>query len=313
MPGVAAVFTMDDFREVFRPTYSTIIGRDATTPPLRPLADGDVRFAGDPIAIVIAQSRYLAEDAAEAVDLDLEPLPPVLDSETGLRTEILVHPETGSNVAAQISAPADDEQVFGGAAHVVTETVAQHRYVAVPMEGRGLVASWEPGRGELTIWAATQAPHEMRSYCARMLGLPEHRVRVVMGDVGGGFGQKMFVTREEMAVVLASYLLGRPVRWIEDRAENLLAGGHAREEQATISMATDATGTCWPRGCGTWRTSAPTACPAPAASAAGSRRSFPAPTGCPCSRSPTRRSTRTPAAGALTADPGCSRPWPGNR
>jgi carbon-monoxide dehydrogenase large subunit len=242
MPGVAAVFTMDDFREVFRPTYSTIIGRDAVTPPLRPLADGDVRFAGDPIAIVLAESRYLAEDAAELVDLDLEPLPPVLDSETGLRTEILVHPETGSNVAAQISAPADDEQVFGGAAHVVTETIAQHRYVAVPMEGRGLVASWEPGRGELTIWAATQAPHEMRSYCARMLGLAEHRVRVVMGDVGGGFGQKMFVTREEMAVVLASYRLGRPVRWIEDRAENLLAGGHAREEQATISVATDAGG-----------------------------------------------------------------------
>ena len=242
LPGVAAVFTMDDFREVFRPTYSTIIGRDAVTPPLRPLADGDVRFAGDPIAIVIAQSRYLAEDAAEVVDLDLEPMTPVLDSQTGLRTEILVHPETGSNVAAQISAPADDEQVFGGAAHVVTETIVQHRYVAVPMEGRGLVASWEPGRGELTIWAATQAPHEMRSYCARMLGLAEHRVRVVMGDVGGGFGQKMFVTREEMAVVLASYLLGRPVRWIEDRAENLLAGGHAREEQATISVATDAAG-----------------------------------------------------------------------
>ena len=242
MPGVAAVFTMEDFREICRPTFSTIIGRDAVTPPLRPLADGDVRFAGDPVAIVIAQSRYLAEDAAEAVDLDLEPMPPVLDIETGLATGILVHPETGSNVAAAISAPADDERVFGGAAHVITETVAQHRYVAVPMEGRGLVASWEPGRGELTIWAATQAPHEMRSYCARMLGLPEHRVRVVMGDVGGGFGQKMFVTREEMAVVLASYRLGRPVRWIEDRAENLLAGGHARQEQATISMATDRDG-----------------------------------------------------------------------
>lgn len=242
MPGVAAVFTMDDFRAIYRPTFSTIIGRDAPTPPLRPLADGDVRFAGDPIAIVIAQSRYLAEDAAEAVDFELEPQPPVLDIETGLSTEILVHPETGSNVAAQISSPADDEHAFRTAAHVVTETVAQHRYVAVPMEGRGLVASWEPGRGELTIWAATQAPHEMRSYCARMLGLPEHRVRVVMGDVGGGFGQKMFVTREEMAVVLASYLLGRPVRWIEDRAENLLAGGHAREEQATISIATDGDG-----------------------------------------------------------------------
>ncbi|HTX29296.1 MAG TPA: xanthine dehydrogenase family protein molybdopterin-binding subunit [Streptosporangiaceae bacterium] len=242
MPGVAAVFTMDDFRDIYQPTFSTIIGRGAPTTPLRPLADGDVRFAGDPIAIVIAESRYLAEDAAEAVDVELEPLPPVLDIATGLSTEILVHPETGSNLAAAIYAPADDEHAFGSAAHVVTETVAQHRYVAVPMEGRGLVASWEAGRGELTIWAATQAPHEMRSYCARMLGLPEHRVRVVMGDVGGGFGQKMFVTREEMAVVLASYLLGRPVRWIEDRSENLMVGGHARQEQATVSIATDGDG-----------------------------------------------------------------------
>ena len=163
MPGVAAVFTMDDFREIFRPTYSTIIGRDAATPPLRPLADGDVRFAGDPIAIVVAQSRYLAEDAAEVVDLDLEAMPPVLDSQTGLNTEILVHPETGSNVAAQISAPADDEEVFGNATHVVTETVTQHRYVAVPMEGRGLVASWEPGRGRADhAGLRRQAPHEMR-------------------------------------------------------------------------------------------------------------------------------------------------------
>jgi aerobic carbon-monoxide dehydrogenase large subunit len=125
-------------------------GVAAVTPPLRPLADGDVRFAGDPIAIVVAQSRYLAEDAAEAVEVDLEPLEPVLQAQTGLDTEILVHPETGSNLAAQISSPADDEQTFAGAAHVVTETVTQHRYVAVPMEGRGLVASWEPGRGELT-------------------------------------------------------------------------------------------------------------------------------------------------------------------
>ncbi len=242
MPGVAAVFTMDDFRDICQPTWSTITGRDPNALPLKPLADGDVRFAGDPIAIVVAESRYLAEDGAEVVDVDLDAQPPVLDIETGLRSAIVVHPEMGTNLAAHIDAPAEDEKIFADAAYVVTETVVQHRYVAVPMEGRGLVASWEPGRGELTIWAATQAPHEMRSYCARMLGLPEHRVRVVMGDVGGGFGQKMFVTREEMAVVLASYLLARPVRWIEDRAENLLAGGHARQEQATVSMAADADG-----------------------------------------------------------------------
>ena len=281
MPGVTAVFTMEDFRGICQPTWSTITGRDPNALPLKPLADGDVRFVGDPIAIVIAESRYLAEDGAEAVDVDLDALPPVLDIETGLQSAIVVHPEIGTNLAAHIDAPAEDEKIFADAAHVVTETVVQHRYVAVPMEGRGLVASWEPGRDELTIWAATQAPHEMRSYCARMLGLPEHRVRVVMGDVGGGFGQKMFVTREEMAVVLASYLLARPVRWIEDRAENLLAAGTPGRSRPPSRWPPTPKAACWPRGCTTPRTSVPTALPARAAWAAGWPPTSPGPTACP--------------------------------
>ena len=95
---------------------------------------------------------------------------------------------------------------------------------------------------QLTVWAATQGPHEFRAICARILALPEARIRVIMGDVGGGFGQKMFPMREDIAVVLAARRLGRPVKWIEDRNENLLSGGHAREEQMTVSVATDDAG-----------------------------------------------------------------------
>lgn len=243
LDGVVAVLTAADLAADYRPTWSSITGRAAqSAQPLRPLADQDVRFAGDPVAIVIAGSRHVAEDGVDLVEADIEPLPPVLDMTTaGADLVNLVHPELGSNVAGAMAAGPDREldQVFASAPHVITETIRQHRYVAVPMEGRGLVAWWEPHVPQLTIWSATQAPHELRSWCARMLGLPEHRVRVLMGDVGGGFGQKMFTTREEMAVVIASYQLGRPVKWIEDRNENLLAAGHARQEQATASMAVD--------------------------------------------------------------------------
>ena len=241
--GVVAVLFAADLAANYRPTWSSIIGRAAVSAqPLRPLADQDVRFAGDPVAIVIARSRHIAEDGAELVEVDIEPLPPVLDVTAARNDRLnLVHPEVGTNVAGKLAADPDPqlEEIFAAAPHVITETIHQHRYIAVPMEGRGLIASWEPHVPQLTIWSATQAPHEVRSWCARMLDLPEHRIRVLMGDVGGGFGQKMFTTREEMAVVIASYQLGQPVKWIEDRSENLLAAGHAREEHATASMAVD--------------------------------------------------------------------------
>ena len=121
-----------------------------------------------------------------------------------------------------------------------TETFAQHRYVCVPMETRGLVAEWDRWTGQLEVVIAGQGVHVPRLFFSRMLGIPEDDIRVIMGDVGGSFGQKAFPQREDQAVVVAAVILGdRPVKWIEDRAENLISGGHAREESLQITAATD--------------------------------------------------------------------------
>ncbi|MBV9384617.1 MAG: xanthine dehydrogenase family protein [Streptosporangiaceae bacterium] len=245
LPGVAAVLTAAELHPGLHPMWQTMMGQDAPAAPFRPLADADVRYVGDPIALVVVESRYIAEDAAELVVADIEPLPPVLDTSAALGdTASLVHPELGSNLAGELPAAGSPEldAAFASAALVATETFHQHRYACVPMETRGLVAQWDPAGEQLTVWAATQGPHEFRAICGRVLGLPEPRIRVIMGDVGGGFGQKMFPMREEIAVVAATRQLGRPVKWIEDRNENLLGGGHAREEQMTVSVAADDAG-----------------------------------------------------------------------
>ena len=124
----------------------------------------------------------------------------------------------------------------------MTETIAQHAYVPAPMEGRGLLVDYSRATGELTIYAATQAPHEVRLFCARLLGLPEHRIRVIMRDTGGGFGQKVLVQRDEMCLMLAAPKVGVPLKWVEDRRENLLAAGKSRQEHGTATMAFDADG-----------------------------------------------------------------------
>ena len=134
------------------------------------------------------------------------------------------------------------EAALATAAHVVEETIYQQSYAAVPIETRGLVVEWVAASEELTIWAATQAPHEVRSVCARVLGLPEHRIRVIMRDTGGGFGQKVLPTREELVVVLAARQVAAPIKWIEDRRENLLSAGQARHEHGTVTMAFDEEG-----------------------------------------------------------------------
>src|SRR5207248_4086455 len=134
------------------------------------------------------------------------------------------------------------DDAFAAAAHVVSETVSQQRYAPVPMEGRGLVVDHSSDSGELTIYAATQVPHEVRLFCSRLLGMPEERIRVVGGDTGGGFGQKVMVQRDEMCLMLAAPKVGAPLKWVEDRRENLLAAGSARHEHADVAMAFDADG-----------------------------------------------------------------------
>jgi carbon-monoxide dehydrogenase large subunit len=204
-----------------------------------------VRYAGDPVALVVATDRYIAEDAAEVVAIDYDPLTPVVDYTTAEESGELVHDAFPGNVAGEMNGRpvADLEPVFEKAPHVLRETIYQQAYAPVPMETRGIVAEWTRSTGEMAIWASTQAPHEVRLVCSRLLDLPEHRVRVVMRDTGGGFGQKVVPQREEMCVLLAAHRLGGALKWVEDRRENLLAAGQSRHEHARVSMAFDDEGT----------------------------------------------------------------------
>ena len=244
LDGVHAVFTAQDLNPTAREQWYTLIGKDVPDTPRPPLAEGEVRFVGDPVALVVADDRYIAEDAAELVVVEYEPLPPVVDYATGRDSGELVHEGFPRNIACELAGlPVEDLPVFGEAAFTVRETIHQQAYAAVPIETRGLVAEWSPTTGEMTIWAATQSPHEVRLFCARLLGLDEHRVRVVMRDTGGGFGQKVLPLREEICVMLASVRVPGPLKWIEDRRENLLAAGQARHEHADARIAFDADGT----------------------------------------------------------------------
>ena len=244
VPGVRHVFTAADLNPDVREQWHTTIGRDSPDTPRPPLAEDEVRFVGDPVALVVAESRAIAEDAVDLVDVDYDPLPPVVDYTTAADLDTLVHEAHGSNVVARLDGlpvSALDED-FAAAAHVTQQTIAQQAYAPVPMEGRGLVVHFTRGTGELTIHAATQTPHEVRLFCARLLGIPEHLVRVVMRDTGGGFGQKVLVQRDEMCLMLVARKVDAPVKWVEDRRENLLAAGKSRQEHADVRMGFDADG-----------------------------------------------------------------------
>jgi aerobic carbon-monoxide dehydrogenase large subunit len=244
VPGVRAVFTAADLNPGVKEQWHTSMGAQSPETPRPPLAEEAVRFVGDPVALVLAENRYIAEDAADLVDVDYEPLRPVVDYRQAEAAGELVHQAHGSNVVGELNLPEAPtlQGAFDSAAHVVRETISQQRYAPVPMEGRALVVDPSGAADELTIYAATQVPHEVRLFCSRLLGVPEHRVRVVARDTGGGFGQKVMVQRDEMCIMLAAPRVGVPVKWVEDRRENLLAAGSSRHEHADVAMAFDASG-----------------------------------------------------------------------
>jgi aerobic carbon-monoxide dehydrogenase large subunit len=244
LPGVHAVFTAGDLNGDVVEAWYTGTGKMVPDTPRPPLAQGEARFAGDIVALVVADSRYLAEDAAELVDVGYEPLPAVADYARARTSEALVHEGYPGNLAGEMGgAPADTiAGVYEAAAHVVTETIWEQAQGAVPMETRGLVAEWSRGSGELTVWAGTQAPHEVRMFAARLYGIGEHSVRVITRDVGGGFGQKVVPLREDTCVLLAARKLPAAVKWIEDRRENLQSAGTARHEHGAVRLALDDSG-----------------------------------------------------------------------
>jgi len=229
--GVAAVISAADLAgrvTAMRARNGTPGYRECDTPVL---SEGKVRMVGEPIALVIADSRYAAEDAAELVSVDHEPLPPVVSIEDALADGApAIHDEIPDNVFNSFEMRTGDLDAAFGAADVVAELeLRQQRYGAVAMEGRAVVADF--GRdGRLTVWLSSQTPHLVRTGLASFLGLPETRIRVISPDVGGGFGPKCVVYQEEVALAAASRLLRRPVKWVSDRTEDLLTTVHGREQ-----------------------------------------------------------------------------------
>ncbi|BBZ04288.1 xanthine dehydrogenase [Mycolicibacterium chitae] len=242
-PGVIAVLTAEDINPDVLEAWHAVAGKDVPDTPRPPLAEAEVKFVGDPVAIVIAEDRYVAEDALELVDVDYEPMPPVADFTKAVQAATehghIVHEQYPDNQAGGMAGMPPDEELFAGAAHVAQAHIYQQSYVPVPMETRGLVVEWQAAPGELTVWASTQAPHELRAFAARLLGLPAQNVRVIMRDTGGGFGQKVVPMREDMCILLAARKVPGPLKWIEDRRENLMTAGQARHVDGKVRLAFD--------------------------------------------------------------------------
>jgi len=242
LPGVVGVFTAADLESFAKPLNFDFQIEGHRPPVHEALARDKVRFVGDPIVLVVAESRALAEDAAELVLVEYEELPVVMTAAEGLMPDAAVlFEELGDNV---IHRDREDQFVFGdiegafaAADRVVSATFTQHRHGLVPMECRGGVAHYDPGPDELTYYASTQSPHLWRMYLSQLLGIPQNRTRVLCKDVGGAFGSKWSIYREDVAIAAASKSLGLPVKWIEDRQENLTAGGSAREETVDADFA----------------------------------------------------------------------------
>ncbi len=199
---------------------------------MTPLPIDKVRFQGDPVACIVAEDRYRAEDAMELVVVEYEPLEPVVDMLAALEdgAPLVDHDLTSNLVSHQSFSAGNPARRFADTAHVVESTFSQHRQTHAPIETRGCAAVWDDGRRHLTFHIGTQVPHPLRTQLAGRLGLKESQVTVISPDIGGGFGQKIALYREELATAALARHLQRPVRWREDRMENLLAASHARED-----------------------------------------------------------------------------------
>ena len=246
MPGVHAVLTGADLPEDLGAQPNTHLFGERETP-YYALARERARYAGEPVAVVAADSLYLAEDARDEIVVDWEPLPSVGDAELALAEGApLVWPDRDwpDNVCATFEAEMGDvDSAFEAADVVVTERYRIQRQFACPLEGRGVLAEWDRNVDELTIWTSSQIVHIARDLLAAVLGIPEHRIRVLVPRIGGGFGGKFHFYPEETATSLAARATGRPVRWVEDRMESFLATVHAREQRIELSMAARADGT----------------------------------------------------------------------
>jgi carbon-monoxide dehydrogenase large subunit len=246
LPGVALVLTGADLGPVNQPT-PLLIPHPALTHPrtARPLAVDEVRYVGEPVALVVAKDRYAAEDALDAIDVTWEPLPAVASLEAALADGApRVHADVPGNRAGRLAQrTGDPDAAFARTTRVLREQLWIERSCGCPLEGRGVVADYDVRTRTLRVWDSTQAPLPIRNGLARIFGLPEFNVEVVAPDVGGGFGTKiMLFYPEEILVPYAAIRLGRPVKWTEDRREHLIAANQERGQRHDVEVAVDGDG-----------------------------------------------------------------------
>ncbi|MBP2321990.1 carbon-monoxide dehydrogenase large subunit [Kibdelosporangium banguiense] len=234
--GVVDVLTSKDFGDPF---LRSVLERDEFKPTEMPMLAGDrVRFVSEPVAVVIAEDAYSAEDGVEAVEVDYDTDPVVMDIATALKADTEVHSGTGNCLVdlVMFDDPALDG-IFAQAPLTISVTFSSARVSALPMEGRATLAEWDDRDGQVVVHTSTQVPHQARSGIAQALNIPERSVRVIAPDVGGGFGQKCVVSREEVILAAAAMRLRKPIVWVEDRQENLTASVHGHEQEYDVQAA----------------------------------------------------------------------------
>jgi len=250
-PGVACVLSGTDLLQLLPPVpdtqlalpgkWTAIVQHKFINPQQPLLAHDKVRHVGEAVAVVVAESRHAAEDAAQLVSLDLDPLPAVVDPEGALRPEAtIVHDRFHTNLIGAFKiGKGDIEAALARSPHKLRRRFYHHRYAAAPMECRGVVGAYDPRTDSVTIWSATQVVHWVRREAAAVLRLPEARVRCVALDVGGGFGLKGHVYPEDLLIPFLARRLGRAVQWIEDRREHLMCSCHSRDQMHDVEVGFD--------------------------------------------------------------------------
>jgi len=249
VPGVAAIYTIDDLRPVLRqdrvPENFPSPGERTDIGPYV-LACGEVCYVGEAVALVVAENRYVAEDAALLVEVDYETLPVLCDprdSSAPGAPPVDTRQDRPDNLEGSFTREYGDcAAAFANAAHVVKLDLTQHRGVSMSMECRGGIVKFDRLTGRFTMWSSCQAPHSHRSVLVYLLGLDEGQVRVIVPSVGGGFGPKLLFYPEDAAISAATMLLGRPIKWIEDRREHLMTTTQERDQHWAVEMAADADG-----------------------------------------------------------------------
>jgi aerobic carbon-monoxide dehydrogenase large subunit len=244
MPGVVAAFSGADLAdELGTLPCAWPVTPDMVHPDHHPLAVDEARYVGDGLAVVIARERYQAADAVEAIDVDLDPLPAVVDMARALNDEALVHSDKGTNRAfVWPLVQGDVDAAFADAPIVVRRRFRQQRLIPTAMEPRAVVVMPIAAADEFTLYSATQIPHILRLMLALTSGIPEQKIRVVAPDVGGGFGSKLNVYAEEVLALVVARRLGRPIKWTESRSEGYQATTHGRDQIQDIEIAADRDG-----------------------------------------------------------------------